>query len=260
MSRRLCFLAVGIAPLLCVGLLQAADDQAADRLFGSGVHAYFAGNYAQAFEQFTTVIDSETDDPRVYYFRGLTCRRLGRPDEAKADFQKGAELEANAQRPFDISQSLLRVQGQDRVMIERYRIAGRVEAMRRAKAQHRARYEAIHREEARVVRADVQTAPVPDEGPQLLSASHKPPKPRAPRPLPTRPTFVATPPPGMPPAAPPGAKPKGMFRSLMGAVTKTDELSLLQMGGTLLSPNSGGLSVVPALAPRPVQGGSPLPI
>ncbi len=94
MARSIVF---GIAVLLMLGPAVSAtraQDSLLQEMYGQGVHAYFAGKYDQAHELFSTAIDQGSQDPRCYYYRGLAFAKLGRPDEAEADYKRGAELEA----------------------------------------------------------------------------------------------------------------------------------------------------------------------
>ncbi|HET6881242.1 MAG TPA: tetratricopeptide repeat protein, partial [Pirellulales bacterium] len=78
-----------------------------NELYGNGVHAYNSGYYRQAYDDLTMAVRSGSQDPRVFYYRGLTYMQLGRPQEARADFRKGASLEmADADRFYPVSKSL----------------------------------------------------------------------------------------------------------------------------------------------------------
>ena len=103
-----------------------ADEPAVAAMYGSGVHAYYAGGYQQSFDSLSRVIRIGTADPRAYYFRGLAALRMGRRDEAVADFTKGAELEADGWSMRTVSRSLERVQGTDRLLLERSRNGARL--------------------------------------------------------------------------------------------------------------------------------------
>ena len=92
MYRRVALLLGGVILLGTASLW--AQDAVLNHLYGSGVHAYFSNDYARACEFLTSAIDGGTKDPRVYYYRGLTFFQLGRQEEAKLDFQQGAQLEA----------------------------------------------------------------------------------------------------------------------------------------------------------------------
>ena len=61
-------------------------------------------------------VEGGSKDPRVFYFRGLTYLKLGRPQDAAMDFRKGAELESkDINRFYNVGKALERVQGSARV-------------------------------------------------------------------------------------------------------------------------------------------------
>jgi len=103
-----------------------AEDPAVAAAYGAGVHGYYAGNFQQSHDTLSRVVSIGTDDPRVYYFRGLAALRLGRRDEAIADFSEGADLEAAGWSIRTVSRSLERVQGPDRLLLERSRTRARL--------------------------------------------------------------------------------------------------------------------------------------
>jgi hypothetical protein len=113
------------AAILTAGTVRA-EDPAVAAVYGKGVHAYYAGGYQQSFDSLSRVVKLGTRDPRVYYFRGLAALQLSRRDEAVADFTKGAELEAEGWSVRTVSRSLERVQGADRLLLERSRQATRL--------------------------------------------------------------------------------------------------------------------------------------
>ncbi len=150
------YLAIGFAVISLLTARPAdvaAQDSVLAELYGHGVHAYFAGQYQDAHGYLTTAIDQGTQDPRTFYFRGLAYASLGRPDEAKADFQKGAELETRgADRVYPVSDSLQRVQGSARIAIERQRQDARLAARTRTVKASQARYEQLQGAEQQVLR------------------------------------------------------------------------------------------------------------
>ena len=104
-----------------------ADEILLETIYGSGVHAFNAGDYVEAHNQFTSAIKGGSNDPRAYYFRGLSCLRLGREQDAVADFKKGAELEAGESADvYPVAKSLERIQGQPRQMFDIDRIVIRL--------------------------------------------------------------------------------------------------------------------------------------
>jgi len=151
-------LVLGLASFCAVSA--SASSAVLGEEFGSGVHAYFAGDFIVAHERLTDVIDAGTQDPRAFYFRGLVYLKLGRGPEAEVDFRHGAELESkDLNRFYNVGKSLERVQGNDRVKLERFRVEARMAAMEHAEKIRKARYEAIRREEARVLREQALAAP-----------------------------------------------------------------------------------------------------
>ncbi|MEI6240192.1 MAG: tetratricopeptide repeat protein [Planctomycetia bacterium] len=149
--------------------------------YGNGVHAYFDGDYQCSYDELSGVIEAGSNDPRAHYFRGLAALKLGRLDEAEADFQQGANLEAEGrggQSSRAISLALERVQGCDRLKLERYRGQARVAMLQRDRELTRRRYSDIEEAEADVLRrrrpermepAEPLAAPVP-KGDQAAEA------------------------------------------------------------------------------------------
>jgi len=152
MSRFMLRLVMGLA-IVAFGKLAVGQDAIISELYGKGIHAYFARDYAEAHKQFTASIEQGSKDPRCYYFRGICLAKLGRPEDAAADVKQGAVLElGNTEQLHDVSNSLQRIQGSDRMMIEKQRAAVRLEAARKAKALRDAMYEQWKQDEARVIR------------------------------------------------------------------------------------------------------------
>ena len=132
----------GIAAALiaaCAGMATGrADDPAVAAAYGRGVHAYYAGSFQQSHDALSRVVNLKTSDPRVYYFRGLAALQLGRRDEAIADFSEGADLETAGWSSRTVSLSLERVQGPDRLLLERSRMRARLAIARRGRPGGRA--------------------------------------------------------------------------------------------------------------------------
>jgi tetratricopeptide (TPR) repeat protein len=154
--------------LLVGGLacLWSATSQAQEpvllQLYDKGVHEYFSGDYTKAFEQLTAAIAAGSRDPRVFYFRGLAYLKFGRTSEAKMDFQKGAELESrDVNKYYNVGRALERVQGSDRQLLETYRVQARMVAYEETEKIRKARYEALKREEARVLQQQVAEGAAP---------------------------------------------------------------------------------------------------
>jgi tetratricopeptide (TPR) repeat protein len=122
----------------------AAEEQLAVRqALGGGMHAFHAGDYDRAYQELSNAIEAGSDDPRGYYFRGLAALRMGRTSEAEADFASGADREAAGGSMRRVSLALERVQGQDRMSLERYRSRARLAAMARDRDAVMRRYSGI---------------------------------------------------------------------------------------------------------------------
>jgi hypothetical protein len=138
-------------------------------LYGNGVHSYFGGDYSRAFESLSSVIRGGAHDPRAYYFRALTEMRLGREQDATADLQKGAALEAaDVNGRYSVSQALERIQGSTRAALEKYRENARAVAMQRNAQQRQNVYGRQNAKQATLLRhdlppAELAPAPIPDQ-------------------------------------------------------------------------------------------------
>jgi hypothetical protein len=226
--------------VLSVGLMQAQEGVLSD-LYGNGVHAYFAGQYRQAYDYLTSAIDAGTQDPRVYYYRGLTYQRLGRPTEAQHDFLAGARLETgDSAGLYQVDRSLQRIQGRTRLALERVRSAARAEAVQHANAERVERYQRTQAAQEEVLvppssapgtlPPQIDTQPLTPPADPVPPADAVPPARTAPpagaafeerpdpfgenapvRPATPPPATPATPPPATPatppPATPPAAQP-----------------------------------------------------
>jgi tetratricopeptide (TPR) repeat protein len=148
---RIFVLLVGGLTWVCAASSQAQDPVLL-QLYGKGVQEYFSGDYTKAFEQLTSAIASGSRDPRVYYFRGLAYLKFGKKPEAEMDFRKGAELESrDVNKYYNVGRALERVQGTDRQLLESYRVQARMIAYAESEKIRKTRYEALKREEARVL-------------------------------------------------------------------------------------------------------------
>lgn len=127
--------------------------------YGDGVHAYFAGDYQRAYEDLTQAIEAGTTDPRAFYFRGLAALRQGRSDEAEADFTVGADRESEGLGAWPVGRSLERIQGADRLRLERHRMRARVALLQRQREAEQRRYSQIQDAQPDVIRRRRPVAP-----------------------------------------------------------------------------------------------------
>lgn len=120
--------------------------------YGNGVHAFFAGDFDRAYQDLSQAIEAGTTDPRAYYFRGLAALRQGRSDEAEADFTEGATRESSGLGAWPVARSLERIQGADRLRLERHRTRARVALLQRQRAEELERYSQIEAAQPEVLR------------------------------------------------------------------------------------------------------------
>lgn len=99
-------------------------EQLAARHYGRGVHAFHQGRYSEALRDLDTAANYVGTDPRTYYMRGLAKLHMGSRNEAEGDFSYAATLETTLHRR-DVGVALQRIQGSDRLLIERYRSQAR---------------------------------------------------------------------------------------------------------------------------------------
>jgi hypothetical protein len=132
--------------------LTSVEEQAIASTYGSGVHAYFAGDFDRSYEILSQAIEAGTADPRAWYFRGLAALKLGRTDEAEADFASGSKKESENTGAWGVARSLERVQGCDRAKLERYRVRARVASLQEDRRRTRLRYLGVESAEPDVLR------------------------------------------------------------------------------------------------------------
>jgi len=140
-------LAAVLAPF-CAARGQGADPA---QFYSLGVHAYFSGQSSRAEEFLSRALSVDPQDPRAYYFRGLSRLRQGRSPEARSDMQIGASIEAQQLNRFAVGQALERVQGGDRILLEQYRQTGRRAESNVRSERDRQRYERVVGREVEVL-------------------------------------------------------------------------------------------------------------
>jgi len=167
------------------------------RAYGSGVHAFFSGAFDRSHADLTAAIEGGTADPRAWYFRGLAAMRMGRFDEAEADFREGAERETGTTGNWPVSRALERVQGPERLRLEQHRTRARVTALARDREMIRQRYVEVERAQPDVLRRR-RPAPVSVEPNDVFAT----PAERVPAPSSAAPAAAADPEPMDEPAEP----------------------------------------------------------
>ena len=84
-NRKFCRASLGLALSAALGaasLTVAQESGASD--YVRGASRFAAGDFAQASVVFDEAIAAKSDDPRVYYFRGLCAARQNDPASAAA--------------------------------------------------------------------------------------------------------------------------------------------------------------------------------
>jgi hypothetical protein len=126
--------------------------------YGRGVHAHFSGDSVLADQYLTHAIEANPGDPRPYYFRALNRLKLGRIPEARSDFGDGSMLEAKSPGQYAVGRALERVQGPNRLALEKYRENARMQHAIAGRQLQQKRYEHQSRIEASVTRRRVSVS------------------------------------------------------------------------------------------------------
>lgn len=136
-----------LSPLFAVAFLSIltpsfgqAQSAVLSEIYGRGVHAYHSGQYQKADEWLDMAINNGFQDPRAFYFRGLSATAMGDLDQADSDFRQGADLEAKGAFGDTVGRSLARVQGPVRLQIEQVRDRSRLQALATGRTRSDARY------------------------------------------------------------------------------------------------------------------------
>ncbi|MEM8912025.1 MAG: hypothetical protein AAGC97_09680 [Planctomycetota bacterium] len=109
----------------------SSQDAILTEIYGRGVHAFHAGRFQDSYELLTLAIENGIKDPRAYYFRGFVSHASGRSIAAEADFDTGAEMEAEGGFGPVVGRALERIQGTVRLKLESIREKAKLQAMAR---------------------------------------------------------------------------------------------------------------------------------
>ncbi|MDO4551642.1 MAG: hypothetical protein Q4C96_10380, partial [Planctomycetia bacterium] len=112
-------------------LSRAEKDQVQilQKMFASGVNKYNSGKFKDAYDDLSKCIHLKTENPSIYYFRGLALLQLGREEDAAEDFKIGANMEIkNPKSQTKIGYDLINVQGALRLKLEEYRTDAKLAA------------------------------------------------------------------------------------------------------------------------------------
>lgn len=169
-NRKFCRASLGLALSAALGAasLTVAQEPSASG-YVRGASSFAAGDFAQASAALDEAIAAQSDDPRVYYFRGLCAARQNDPASAAAFYATGArlELESPKGRLAAVDAALTTIQGAERASIE----AARAQARADWKAKEAARQNALYGESLDRQRARLATPPQTDAAPREVAAS-----------------------------------------------------------------------------------------
>jgi hypothetical protein len=147
---------------LFAGPFAAANQAEVD--YGRGVHAFFAKDYQEALGFFQQAEKLESRDPRPYYYAGLTYKRLKQEQKSGEYYKKAASLEfgENIKREYDVSESLYRIQGRERLTIEKYREEARAKWQAEEKKRNEVKFNEQKARETQIVESFVKSNPQQD--------------------------------------------------------------------------------------------------
>jgi hypothetical protein len=136
MNHRSQSLALGFAVLCSAAMIAPIRAQVSDvagTSYADGVDSFFAGRADEAAASLSRSIAANPNDPRAFYFRALARLRVGDYGGAQDDMRDGAQVEARLPNRYAIGKALERVQGYDRLELERYRRTARMNVVTTAK-------------------------------------------------------------------------------------------------------------------------------
>jgi Flp pilus assembly protein TadD len=100
----------------------AVDSKRAVRALDAGIAAYRAGRYPAAEQALLEAAKNDPADPVAWYYLGAARWALGQTEQARKDFQQGAEREKVAPQPARvISMAIAPIQGEVRDQLDRVR-------------------------------------------------------------------------------------------------------------------------------------------
>ena len=165
-----------IVPLLVLGVLASsvllgqgqstdpiAKEHRGEVLYDQGVHAFFDRDYQDAIQRLGQVESLGSADPRPYFFLGLAYLKDGDRTKAGEYLQKAAQLEwtGRGARDYSVSTALIRIQGEERLLLESYRKQAKREWQKTEAERQKVRYGQTKEEEKAVLAA------MREQGPKL---------------------------------------------------------------------------------------------
>ena len=153
-NRKLSRASLGLALSAALGAasLAFAQEPSASS-YVRGASRFAAGDFAQAIADFDAAIAARSEDPRVYYFRGLCAARQNDPATAAQFYATAARLEVETPRGrlVAVDAALKTIQGAERAPIEAARAKARADWKAKEANRQNALYgETLNRQRARL--------------------------------------------------------------------------------------------------------------
>ncbi|MDR1923039.1 MAG: hypothetical protein LBQ66_01595 [Planctomycetaceae bacterium] len=147
MSRRISLTVILVLLFVCpcraVSADFFADENQAEVLYGQGVHKFFDRDYKGAIAIFDRVESLASEDPRPYYFKAIALYRLNaKSADADKYFKLAAKLEweGRAVREYNVPDAIRRIQGNERLHVEKYRTDAKVAWQKTESARNDIKY------------------------------------------------------------------------------------------------------------------------
>jgi tetratricopeptide (TPR) repeat protein len=138
-----------------------AKEHRGEVLYDQGVHAYFDHDYEDAISRLEQVEELDSIDPRPYFFLGLSYLKNDDNDNAEKYLKKAAKLEWTRRgvRDFDVAAALIRIQGKERVLVEKYRSQAKQEWQQTEAERRKVRYGTTKDNDKAILAAIVKQGP-----------------------------------------------------------------------------------------------------
>lgn len=124
----------------------------ASTAYNSGYHLFFNGQFPEAQQMFEQARGLDENQPLYCYYLGLSLLRQGREAEGTDFLRMAAQLEQTPEgRLIDVGTGLERIQGAERLSIEKIRKEARLQWQEKEKARQKALYgETLDRQKERI--------------------------------------------------------------------------------------------------------------
>ncbi|MDR3108257.1 MAG: hypothetical protein LBU65_01035 [Planctomycetaceae bacterium] len=138
-----------------------AKEHRGEVLYDQGVHAYFDHDYKDAISRLEQVEELDSIDPRPYFFLGLAHFKNDDKEKAEKYLTKASRLEwtRRGMRDFDVAAALVRVQGKERGLVEKFRSQAKQEWQQTEAERRKVRYGSTKDNDRAILEAIVKQGP-----------------------------------------------------------------------------------------------------